>query len=139
MKVTSHAEHLREHHADGVCVCGEHHSHMQAQLVQTVAGLALVLNSVLVPVFFSDSESVSGFSAMLGAFVLGFPIVKVAIKDVRGGSLNTNVLVALAVIALFGSGHYQEAVAILITTFGHADHEHGHAQLNLAGSICLSL
>ena len=46
---------------------------------------------------------------MIGAFILGFPIVRVALKDLRGGSLNTNVLVALAVIVLFSSEHYQEA------------------------------
>ena len=50
-----------------------------------------------------------GFSAVTGALILGFPIIWVALKDLRAGSFNTNLLVALAVLALFSSGHYQEA------------------------------
>ncbi len=109
MRVTSHAELLPEHTHDGACACGEHHSHVQAQLAHTLTGLALTFNSFLVAWFFKDSETVAGFSAMTGAFILGFPIIRVALKDVSGGSLSTNALVALAVMALFASGHYQEA------------------------------
>ena len=109
MRAASHAEHLHEHPHDGACACGEHHSHVQAQLVHTLVGLTLVFNSFLVRWFFQDSETVAGFSAMAGAFILGFPIVLVAFKDLRAGSLNTNVLVALAVVTLFASGHYPEA------------------------------
>jgi len=100
---------LHEHEHDGACACGEHHSHVQAQLAHTVIGLVLVFNSFLVAWFFMDNEAVAGFSAMAGAFILGFPIVRVAFKDLRVGSFNTNVLVALAVMALFASGHFQEA------------------------------
>ena len=53
--------------------------------------------------------NVVGFSAVTGALILGFPMIWVAIKDMRAGLFNTNLLVALAVLALFGSGHYQEA------------------------------
>ena len=109
MRAASHVEHLHEHTHDGACACGEHHSHIQAQLIHTLAGLTLVFNSFLVRWFFPDSESVAGFSAMAGAAILGFPIVQVAFKDLRAGSLNTNVLVALAVLTLFASGHYPEA------------------------------
>ncbi|MBP9900578.1 MAG: cation-translocating P-type ATPase [Verrucomicrobiota bacterium] len=109
MRVASHTEHLHEHEHDGACACGEHHSHVQAQLAHTVIGLVLVFNSFLVAWFFMDNEAVAGFSAMAGAFILGFPIVRVAFKDLRVGSFNTNVLVALAVMALFASGHFQEA------------------------------
>ena len=109
MRVASHTEHLHEHEHDGACACGEHHSHVQAQLAHTVIGLVLVFNSFLVAWFFMDNEAVAGFSAMAGAFILGFPIVRVAFKGLRVGSFNTNVLVALAVMALFASGHFQEA------------------------------
>jgi Cd2+/Zn2+-exporting ATPase len=109
MRVTSHAEHLEEHTPDGACACGEHHSHAQAQLAHTLTGLALVFNSFLVTWLVKDSESMAGFSAMAGALILGFPIVRAAMKDLRAGSFNTNLLVALAVLALFSSGHYQEA------------------------------
>ena len=46
---------------------------------------------------------------MIGAVLLGYPIVWNAFKDLRRGTLSTNELVALAVIASFSSGHYQEA------------------------------
>jgi Cd2+/Zn2+-exporting ATPase len=109
MRAASHVEQLHEHTHDGACACGEHHSHVQAQLVHTLVGLTLVFNSFLVRWFFQDSETVAGFSAMAGAAILGFPIVRVALKDLRSGSLNTNALVALAVVTLFASGHYPEA------------------------------
>ena len=84
-------------------------SHVRVQLVQAVIGLAFIGNSFVierVPVVDSD---MGGFSAMIGALVLGFPIVWLALKDLRAGAFNTNLLVALAVITLFSSGHYQEA------------------------------
>ena len=109
MRAASHVDQLQEHTHDGSCACGEHHSHIQAQLVHTLAGLTMVFNSFLVAWLFKDSETVAGFSAMAGAAILGFPIVRVAFKDLQGGSLNTNVLVALAVVTLFASGHYPEA------------------------------
>ena len=109
MRIASHTEHLDEQTHDGVCGCDEHHSHARVQLVLTVIGLTFIINSFLVARLFEESEMVAGFSAMIGAFILGFPIIRVALKDLRSGLLNTNVLVALAVLALFGSEHYQEA------------------------------
>ncbi len=54
---------------------------------------------------------------MIGAIILGYPIVWTAIQDLRRGLLTTNELVALAVLASFGSadfqaGGYQEAGVI---------------------------
>ena len=46
---------------------------------------------------------------MIGAALLGYPIVWTAIKDLRKGRLSTNELVALAVLASFASGEYQES------------------------------
>jgi Cd2+/Zn2+-exporting ATPase len=111
MQVTSHTELLQEHHHhhDGTCACGEHHSHAEVRLTQTLVGLALVLNSFLVVWLFGSMQAVAAGSALLGAIVLGGPLVWSALKDLRAGSLNTNVLVALAVIALVGSEHYAEA------------------------------
>jgi Cd2+/Zn2+-exporting ATPase len=109
MRVVSHTEHLHTHTDDGVCCCGEHHSHVQVQLRQTVIGLIFVINSFLVGWVLERGSSVGDVSAMIGAMVLGAPIVWKAIKDLRGGALSTNELVALAVIASFSSGHYQEA------------------------------
>jgi Zn2+/Cd2+-exporting ATPase len=109
MRAAFHAEEITEHPQDGACSCGEHHSHVRAQLTQTVVGLAFIGNSFLLERLSGIDTTVVGFSAVIGAFILGFPVVWVAIKDLRAGSVNTNVLVALAVLALFGSGHYQEA------------------------------
>ena len=109
MRITSHAEHLHAHTQDGKCSCGEHHSHAQVQLRQTAFGLVLIFNSFIYEWLIERGSPVAGFSAMFGAFVLALPIVCVAFKDMRLGSLNTNALVALAVLALFASGHYQEA------------------------------
>jgi Cd2+/Zn2+-exporting ATPase len=109
MRVASHTEQLHEQTHDGVCGCDEHHSHARVQLVQTFIGLVFIFNSFIVERLSGVDSNMGGYSAMIGAFILGFPIVRVALKDLRGGSLNTNVLVALAVIVLFSSEHYQEA------------------------------
>ena len=109
MRVASHAEHFHEHTHDGACACGEHHSHVEVQLTRTLVGVVLVINSFLFGWLFEHGGAVAAGSALLGAVVLGFPIIWIAVKDVRAGALNTNVLVALAVIALFASAHYQEA------------------------------
>jgi Zn2+/Cd2+-exporting ATPase len=109
MRVASHVEHLEDHARDGACACGAHHSHAEFQLLRTLAGLVLVINSFLLEWLFASGGAVAATSAMLGAGVLGFPILWVAFKDLKTGALNTNALVALAVIALFASAHYQEA------------------------------
>ncbi|MBI5385288.1 MAG: cation-translocating P-type ATPase [Verrucomicrobia bacterium] len=111
MKVTSHAVHLHDHphEHDESCGCGQEHSHVQVQLKQTLLGLLFVINSFIVERLLERGGAVADVSAMIGAIILGFPIVWTAIKDLRGGTLTTNELVALAVIASFSSGHYQEA------------------------------
>lgn len=109
MRITSHADHWHEHTHDGKCACGEHHSHARIQLQQTALGLVFIFNSFLCEWLMERHCTVAGFSAILGALILGLPIVWVALKDMRQGSMNTNVLVALAVVALFTSAHYQEA------------------------------
>jgi Cd2+/Zn2+-exporting ATPase len=109
MRASSHVEQLHEHAHDGECACGEHHSHARVQIIQTFIGLVLIFNSFIVERLSAVDSNMAGYSAMIGAIILGFPIVRVALKDLRSGSLNTNVLVALAVLALFGSEHYQEA------------------------------
>lgn len=109
MRVASLVEHLENHAPDGGCACGAHHSHAEFQLLRTLAGLVLVINSFLLEWLFASAGAGAAASAMLGAGVLGFPILWVACKDIKAGALNTNALVALAVLALFASAHYQEA------------------------------
>jgi Cd2+/Zn2+-exporting ATPase len=111
MITASHAPHVHEHQHehDGSCSCGGHHSHARVQYKQIFIGVILIINSFLYEWIFEPHSSVAAFSAMLGAIILALPIVKVAFKDVFNGSLNTNILVTMAVLALLGSQHYQEA------------------------------
>lgn len=105
-------DHRHDHHTDGesCSTCGHDHEHTNVRLTHTLAGLIFVLNSFAVEWIFGESGAmVSAFSGMIGAIVLGYPIVWLAIKDVRKGVLSTNELVGIAVLASFGSGHYQEA------------------------------
>jgi Cd2+/Zn2+-exporting ATPase len=77
-------------------------------LAQTLIGLLFVLNSFVVTWAYSDNTNpVAAFSAMIGAVILGYPIVWTAIDDLRRGLLTTNELVALAVLASFGAANYQ--------------------------------
>jgi Cd2+/Zn2+-exporting ATPase len=119
MQVTSllsRQEHDHEHGPDHACAdCGhEHdHSHSVLPLAQTLIGLLFVINSFAVNwmsgFFQGATDPVSAASAMIGAIILGYPILVTAFVDLRGGLLTTNELVALAVTISFGSGHYQEA------------------------------
>ena len=109
MKVPSHTACSHRHPPEGACGCGEYHSHVRVQLQQITVGLVLIANSYLLTWLFPDSVHASGVSAILGALLLGFPILWTAFKDLWAGALNTNVLVALAVMALFASQHYQES------------------------------
>ena len=105
-----HPGHEHHHHGAGDSCgdCGHDHSHTQIQLTQTIVGLLLVLNGFVVD-WLLGARVVADFSAMAGAFLLGYPIVWTAIKDLKMGRLNTNELVALALLASFASGNYKEA------------------------------
>jgi Cd2+/Zn2+-exporting ATPase len=46
---------------------------------------------------------------MIGALILGYPILVTAIKDLKQGRLSINELVAIAVLAAFASGDYKTA------------------------------
>src|SRR5437867_11592670 len=101
----------REHsHAEGVACasCDHDHSHAPIRLKQTLAGLLFVINAFVVD-WLQLGPAVADVSGMIGAILLGYPIVLTALKDVRRGLLSTNELVAIAVLASFASGHYQEA------------------------------
>jgi Zn2+/Cd2+-exporting ATPase len=103
-----------EHAHDAACSsCGhehEHdHEHIPVGLTQTVIGLVFVINAFIVEWALEHSSMVADASAMIGAILLGYPILWTAIQDLRKGRLSTNELVAIAVLASFSSGHYQEA------------------------------
>ena len=85
------------------------HSRTQIQLRQTLTGLLFVINAYVVDWMFQDGTMVAGASAMIGAILLGYPIVWTAILDLRRGVLSINELVGIAVLASFASGDYKTA------------------------------
>jgi Cd2+/Zn2+-exporting ATPase len=106
-------DHGHDHkHGESCASCGHGHDHSHAvvPLSQTLIGLLFILNSFVVTWAFSDENNpIAAGSAMIGAIILGIPIVWTALDDLRHGLLTTNELVALAVLASFGSANYQAA------------------------------
>ena len=105
-----HSHDHHHHHKDGESCssCGHDHSHAPIRLKQTLAGLLFIINSFIVE-WIQLGPAVSEVSGMIGAILLGYPIILTAVADLRMGRLSTTELVAIAVLASFASGHYQEA------------------------------
>src|SRR5438874_454009 len=103
MQVTSLL--TREEHADHDHGQHDHgHEHIPVRLWQIMFGVIFIANSFLVEGIFEKGSMVAGLSAMLGAIILGWPIVVTALKDITRGILSINELVAIAVLAAFASG-----------------------------------
>ncbi len=102
--LSSH-EHAHEHGPG----CGHDHSHSNVGLGWMLFGLVFVINAFVVDWVFDASHVVAGASAMIGAIILGYPIMATAIKDLKLGKLSINELVAIAVLAAFASGDYKTA------------------------------
>ena len=85
------------------------HSHTNVKFRQALAALILVLNAYLLDFLGSGLTSIAELSAMAGAIVLGYPILAVAFKDLRRGSLSINELVALGVLASACTGDFRTA------------------------------
>ncbi len=81
----------------------------QVRLWETLIGLLFIVNGYLIDWFVPRAEMVGGLSSFIGAIVLGYPIVRNAIRDLKQGVLGINELVALAVLACFVSGDYKTA------------------------------
>jgi Zn2+/Cd2+-exporting ATPase len=113
MQVTSlltRDEHKHHHHDGEKCAsCGVEHSHTQIRLKQTLLGVVFVLNAFVVDWLFDGGRTVASASGLIGAIILGFPIIMTAVKDLRLGLLSINELVAIAVLAAFSSGDYKTA------------------------------
>ncbi len=129
MQVTSLLSRRDDGHDESCSSCGhDHHdhdhghdhSHAVLPLAQTLTGLVFLVNSFVITWLFAEPGNlIAAGSAMVGAIILGYPIVWTAIDDLRRGLLTTNELVALAVLAAFGSaaagflaGGYQQAGVI---------------------------
>ena len=114
MQVTSllsHQEHDHAHHHEHgpSCGCGHDHEHAPVRLKQTIGGVLFVINAFIVDWLFPNANTVASASAMIGAIILGWPIVWTGIKDIRRGILGINELVSIAVLAAFASGDYKTA------------------------------
>ena len=110
MQVTSllsQHEHDHDHGGADCSVCG--HDHAPVRLWQTLIGVVFVLNAYVVDWLFQSAERVSSASALLGAVILGYPIVVTSVKDLWKGILSINELVGIAIIASFASGEYKTA------------------------------
>ena len=105
----AHDHHHHDHEHDDSCGCGHDHSHTSVRLVQLLVGLVFVLNAFIVDWVFHKGTMIASASAMIGAILLGYPIVWTAIKDLRQGILSINELVGIAVLASFASGDYKTA------------------------------
>ncbi|MBI2946501.1 MAG: cation-translocating P-type ATPase [Verrucomicrobia bacterium] len=115
MQVTSmlsrqEPEHDHEH--DASCETCDH-EHTPIRLKQTLVGLIFILNAFLIDQLFDKGAStesmIANFSAMIGAIILGYPIIWTSYKDLRRGVLSINELVSIAVLAAFSSGQYEIA------------------------------
>jgi Cd2+/Zn2+-exporting ATPase len=81
-------------------------------LFGTLAGGALLFNAQLaslMPGLFGADGNVSTLAAMVGAILLGLPIVLHAVKGIIHGHMHMDELVALAVFAAFVTGNYVTA------------------------------
>ena len=79
------------------------------RLGQTLIGLIFVLNSYLVDGLFSRGTSVATGSALLGALLLGFPLLAASVQGLRKGEFGINELVSLAFLASFATNDYRTA------------------------------
>lgn len=109
-----HHDHEHDHQHDAQCSTCDH-EHTPVRLTQTLVGMIFILNSFIIdwvfdrPAGAQDQSMVAWFSAMIGAIILGYPIVWTSFKDIRRGILSINELVGIAVLAAFASGQYQIA------------------------------
>ena len=102
-----HPHHDHDHGKEADCAsCGHDHEHTQVKLTQTFVGLILILNSYVVEWTGLGGHMIAEMSAMIGAIILGYPIVWTSIKDLRRGILSINELVGIAVLAAFAAGAF---------------------------------
>src|SRR5664279_3361648 len=109
MQVTSLLSRPEHEHDESCATCGHDHEHAPVRLWQTLVGVVFVLNAFIVDWLFEQGHTVASASGLIGAVILGYPIVWTAIKDIRTGVLSINELVAIAVLAAFATGEYKTA------------------------------
>src|ERR1035438_7604739 len=109
MQVTSLLSRQEHEHDESCATCGHDHEHAPVRLWQTLVGVVFVLNAFIVDWLFNQGQTIASASGLIGAVILGYPIVWTAVKDIRTGRLSINELVAIAVLAAFATGEYKTA------------------------------
>lgn len=116
-----HPAHKHEHHShekcctldhehSSSCGCAHDHEHTMLPLRVTLAGVLFIINSFILNRIYGSESSLAAASAMVGALIMGLPIVWTSVKNLwYGRVLSMNELVSLAVFAAFASGNYQTA------------------------------
>ena len=104
-----------DHGHDGCC-CDHSNGHVKEKQVRvslallgTLAGFVLIVNSLIAEHISGIDPDVVELSAMLGAILLGLPVVWHAMKCMLAGHTHMDELVALAIVAAFAIGEYQIA------------------------------
>ncbi|NLX13898.1 MAG: cation-translocating P-type ATPase [Phycisphaerales bacterium] len=80
-------------------------------LIGTFMGGVLVMNSFIADSFFDQSHYADGF-ALIGAILLGTPLIIHSLKHLWAGEMHMDELVAVAIVAALAIGKYQEAGVI---------------------------
>ena len=97
----------QHHDHDHKCDSGHDHEHTNTSITNMVAGLVFIANSFFMEWFAGADNQVAGISAFVGAIILGYPILRLAVKDIMRGMLTINELVAIAFLAAMASGESQ--------------------------------
>src|SRR6266550_4671665 len=109
MQVTSLLSQHDHEHDESCSSCGHDHEHAPVRLWQTLVGVVFVINAFVVDWLFDQGHTIASASALVGAIVLGYPIIVTGVQDLKRGRLSINELVAIAVLAAFASGDYKTA------------------------------
>ena len=123
MQVTSLLSQHEHEHGPG---CGHDHEHSPCVCGRLSSASFLSSTRLSWTGSFEQGHTVASASALIGAIILGYPIVVTAIKDLRRGRLSINELVAIAVLAAFASGDYKTAGVVAFFMLHGRNHRDPH-------------
>ncbi|NOZ64478.1 MAG: hypothetical protein GXO71_06065, partial [Caldiserica bacterium] len=79
------------------------------RLIFTLIGGILIFNAFIATRMFPDRPEISGISALLGALLLGIPMIVGSFKGFFTGKLELTELASIAVLACIALGYYVTA------------------------------
>jgi len=90
------------------------------RLILTLIGGILIFNAFISARIFPDRPEISGISSLLGALLLGIPMIIGSLKGFFTGNLELTELASIAVLACIAIGDYRTAgVVAFILILGH--------------------